>query len=115
MRAPLTDMQQSVYDYIIEFIRSNRYPPTMHEICDHFNMSSVNSAAAHLDNLESKGYIIRNNKKARTLQLVDDIIGNYTIDSRFLSDAIHRLRDRGYKLDTAVAVEFLNELRVKIV
>ncbi len=118
-RTPLTETQQGIYQFLVSFIRENKYPPTVREIQDHFGFRSTNSVVIHLKNLREKGYITKDSNKdrhrSRTLKLVDDIIGNYTIDGKFLNKAMERLKKRGYKLDANIAVEFLRELKVNIV
>jgi len=119
VRATLTDAQQAIYNYIVSYIREHRYSPTFVEIKDHFNYQSDTSAVSHIHKLIDKGYITKDSKpgktSARTIKLVDDIIGNYTIDGKFLHEGLKRLRERGYKLDTNTAVEFLRELSVNII
>ena len=57
MRTPLTEMQQKVYHYLVDYIRKNRYPPTIREIMGYFGFLSSNSVVTHLNNLRKKGYI----------------------------------------------------------
>ena len=87
---------------------------------ERFDFQSANSASTHIKHLREKGYITSANKegsakKSRTIKLVDDIIGNYTIDGKFLNKGLKRLNERGYKLDHNTAIEFLRELEVNIV
>jgi len=118
-RSPLTDGQQAIFKFVVAFIRENGFGPTIREIQGEFNYRSSNSVVIHLNNLRSKGYITKSSTKdkmkTRTIRLVDDIIGNYTIDTGFLNKAIKNLKERGYEIEANLAVEFLKELKVNIV
>ena len=118
-RAPLTEVQQKVYDCIVSFMRKNRYPPTIREIQEHFGYSSSNSVVVHLRKLKEKGYITsdstKTGMKSRTMKLVDDIIGVHSINMNELSAALKKIKERGYKIQANEAVEFLKELRIEII
>jgi repressor LexA len=119
-RAPLTETQQTIYKFIVSFIRENGYSPTMREIQEYFDFQSTNSVVVHLRNLREKGYVTKSSTskdcKARTMRLVDDVLGNnYSIDGKFLHKALKGLKERGYKIEANIAVEFLKELKVNIV
>jgi SOS-response transcriptional repressor LexA len=112
-------MQQSVYNFVVASIREHGFSPTIREIQAEFDFRSSNSVVIHLNNLRAKGYITKSSSKekmrTRTIRLVDDIIGNYTIDTGFLNKALKNLKERGYKIEANVAVELLKELKVNIV
>ena len=118
MRAPLTPIQKRIYDFIVEFSRRYKYPPTVREIRDNFGYNSVNTVASHITVLVNKGYIIRKKHKdgnpARTLQVVDDIINCHIIDTDELSHALSVLKKKGCKIAAGDAVELLGALNIKI-
>ena len=68
----ITAKQQEILDYIKEEILKRGYPPAVREICDAVNLRSTSSVHAHLDTLETKGYIARDNQKSRTIEILDD-------------------------------------------
>lgn len=120
MRLALTEVQQSIYSYIVAFIREHGYPPTIREIKGHFNYNSSNSVVIHLNNLEEKGYILKSSnkdgQKARTIRLTDDLIGIHTIEVTQLKNALSNLsKKKGFDININQAVELLSELKVKIV
>jgi len=120
MRKALTEKQQTIYAFIVSFIREHNYPPTIREIQKHFNYNSVNSVIIHLNNIEEKGYIIKSNnkdgQKARTLRLTDDLVGIHTIEIAQLKKALSNLsKNKGFNIDSHQAIELLSELKVKIV
>jgi SOS-response transcriptional repressor LexA len=54
---PLTWKQLAVWKYLAEFYEENGFPPTIRELCAHFNLKSSNTARFHLKSLQDKGYI----------------------------------------------------------
>ena len=117
MRALLTDKQKLVYGFVREFLQENGFPPTVQEVQRNFNFKSKNCASTYLRILKDKGYITRNNStgvKSRNLQLVDAVIKVHSIDSKDLSNAIGKLKERGYKISMADAVELLTILSIRI-
>ena len=46
--------------------------PSVREICQAVDLRSTSSVHAHLDTLETKGYIARDNQKSRTIEILDD-------------------------------------------
>ena len=53
----LTDRQQRVLDFIIDFMHAEGFPPTRAEICDALGFRSPNAAEDHLRVLVKKGAI----------------------------------------------------------
>lgn len=119
MRAPLTEVQQNIYSFLVKFVRENGYPPTIREIQSQFNYNSSNSVVSQLNKIEAKGYITkassRSGMKARTIRLVDDLIGVHTVESSQLAKAIKKIGEKGYKIQLNEAVELLNALNIRLV
>src|SRR4051812_35646896 len=67
----LTERQREIYDFIRDKIESRGYGPTVREIGDAFKIESPNGVMCHLKALEKKGHIIRQERSARAIQLVD--------------------------------------------
>jgi repressor LexA len=55
---PLTEKQQEVFNFIIEYKRINTIAPTQREIAEELGFSH-SRASQHLDSLEDKGVIER--------------------------------------------------------
>jgi repressor LexA len=64
----LTDRQREVLTFIIKFIDSHTYPPTIREIADHFGIS-IKGAHDHVTALKKKGYV-KNDKRSRTMEVI---------------------------------------------
>ena len=66
----LTPKQKKVYQFIKEFLKQQGYAPTLQDMAEHFQLSSLGTVQQYLDALETKGYIERSSK-ARGLRLVE--------------------------------------------
>lgn len=63
----LTKRQQQILDYIRKCIEVKHYPPSVREIGQAIGLSSPSTVHAHLNALESKGYIKRDGAKSRSM------------------------------------------------
>lgn len=59
MTRGLTDKQERILSFIVEYVNDKGYPPSIREIGNHFNISSLRGVTVHLDALERKGMIKR--------------------------------------------------------
>lgn len=66
----LTRRQEEILTYIKEYIVSSGYPPTIREICKAVGVSSPATVHAHLANLESKGFIKKEDTKNRAIEVL---------------------------------------------
>ena len=66
----LTDRQQRVLSFIEGQIKKLGYPPTIREIGRHLGIRSTNGVNDHLNALERKGFIKRQDHKSRTLVVI---------------------------------------------
>lgn len=69
--ATLTKKQRHIFDYITEFIKTNRYSPSYQEIADYFRLSSKATVYEHVRTLEDKGYIKVADHKARAMEIMN--------------------------------------------
>ena len=65
----LTERQQTIYDFIRGLILRRGYGPTVREIAQRMDIKSPNGVMGHLKALEHKGYIRRDNRRARAIEL----------------------------------------------
>lgn len=70
-RDPLTRRQKQVLDFISRCIDERGYPPTLREIGQHMSIRSTNGVNDHLKALERKGYLKREDLKARAMRSVE--------------------------------------------
>ncbi len=68
----LTKRQEEILDYIKKYIVSHGYPPTVREIGADLGVSSPATIHTHLSNLETKGFIKKEETKNRAIELLVD-------------------------------------------
>ena len=66
----LTDKQSVILHILKKLIAKNGYPPTVREIGKEANLSSPATIHFHLQKLEEKGYIKKDDNKNRTLEIL---------------------------------------------
>ena len=67
--AVLTRRQREILDFITRRTESRGVPPTIRDIGNAFEIKSPNGVMCHLKALEKKGFISRQGKSARAIQL----------------------------------------------
>ena len=70
-RPKISKRQQSIYDFICMYTRAHGYPPSVREIGSAVGLASPSTVHMHLKTLEERGYIHRDSKKPRTIEVVD--------------------------------------------
>jgi repressor LexA len=65
--AKVTDKQQQIYEFIVNWIDRVGYPPSIRDIGTEFEITSPNGVTCHLKALEKKGLISRPKNKARAI------------------------------------------------
>ena len=73
MKPGLTERQQAILNFISESTKERGFPPSIREISSHFGIQSTQGALRHLDALEKKGYLKRDARSARSVQLTDRV------------------------------------------
>ncbi|MBR3318146.1 MAG: transcriptional repressor LexA [Atopobiaceae bacterium] len=71
-RPKISKRQQSIYDYICQYTKSHGYPPSVREIGSAVGLASPSTVHMHLKTLEERGYIHRDSKKPRTIEVVTE-------------------------------------------
>src|SRR5881392_3071751 len=66
----LTDRQQEIWDFLVSYVESHGYPPTVREVGEKVGLASPSTVHAHLANLERAGYLRRDPTKPRALELI---------------------------------------------
>lgn len=68
----LTERQEFVYDYILDYVSKHPYPPTVREIQRHLKIKSTSTVQYALDALHNAGYITKSGNKMRAIELTCD-------------------------------------------
>lgn len=66
----LTERQQEIWQYLVDYVDGHGYPPTVREIGDAVGLASPSTVHAHLANLERAGLLRRDPTKPRAIELV---------------------------------------------
>src|SRR5207249_2678509 len=66
----LTQRQQEIWQFLVKYVDSHGYPPTVREIGGAVGLASPSTVHAHLANLERAGLLRRDPTKPRALELV---------------------------------------------
>ncbi|MEO7085493.1 MAG: transcriptional repressor LexA [Gemmatimonadaceae bacterium] len=70
MAEPLTQLEQGVYHYMIDFLAENTYQPSIREIARQFRIRSTKTVSDLLHSLETKGFIAREESRSRGVRLL---------------------------------------------
>jgi repressor LexA len=67
---PLTEAQQQLYDWLVEYIHTSQHAPSIRQMMRAMNLRSPAPVQSRLDHLRSKGYIDWTEGKARTIRIL---------------------------------------------
>lgn len=70
MKNELTERQQEILSFILQFRDENGYPPTLREIGRKFEISSTFGVKRHLDALVKKGYLNIESNASRGISII---------------------------------------------
>ena len=70
----LTQAQNELFEWIKDFMKSNHHSPSIRQMMDAMGLKSPAPIQSRLKHLQEKGYISWQEGKARTLQIVDEIL-----------------------------------------
>ena len=73
-RINLTEAQNELYQWIKEYMRDFRHSPSIRQMMEAMRLKSPAPIQSRLKHLQEKGYIKWQEGKARTLQIVEEII-----------------------------------------
>jgi repressor LexA len=73
--APLTKRQREIYDFCADYIGTHGYAPTLAEIGQRFQLSSLATVHKHLESLAGKGWIIRRWNRSRSIEFTRRLEG----------------------------------------
>src|SRR5438445_10743420 len=84
----LTDRQQEIWNFLVEYVDGHGYPPTVREIGEAVGLASPSTVHAHLANLERAGLLRRDPTKPRALELIGRV---RAAEPRRSEGEVHRL------------------------
>ncbi|HEY8309864.1 MAG TPA: MarR family transcriptional regulator, partial [Gemmatimonadaceae bacterium] len=66
----LSAIEQKVYHYLLDFLTTHTYQPSVREIGKRFRIKSTKTVSELLHSLERKGYIERDPSRSRGVRLL---------------------------------------------
>jgi repressor LexA len=69
MKTELTETQKNILDFLIDRIKGKGIPPTLADVAKHFGYKNRATVQQHLQAIEKKGYIRKNPKLSRSIEL----------------------------------------------
>ena len=75
----LTEAQNELYEWIKDYMKDFKHSPSIRQMMEAMGLKSPAPIQSRLKHLQEKGYISWQEGKARTLQLVDEIIDGIPI------------------------------------
>lgn len=71
-RDKLSKRQMAIYEYICAYTKERGYPPSVREIGAAVGLASPSTVHMHLKVLQERGFIKRDSKKPRTIEVVSE-------------------------------------------
>ena len=68
-----TKKQKVMLDFIDGFVKGRGYSPTLREIMQALGYKSVSTVATHVDNLIARGWLIKRDGEARSLEVINEL------------------------------------------
>ena len=65
----LTDIERQILDYMVVYLRTNTYQPSIREIGEEFGIKSTKTVSEHLQALADKGFVERDPSRSRGVRL----------------------------------------------
>lgn len=72
MRRPRGDTQEKILAFIKQEVREKGYPPSVREICEAVSLKSTSTVHGHLQRLEKKGLLHRDEMKPRAIEVLGE-------------------------------------------
>jgi repressor LexA len=70
MPTALTDIERRILDYMVDYLRSNTYQPSIREIGERFGIKSTKTVSEHLQALAEKGFLERDPSRSRGVRIL---------------------------------------------
>jgi repressor LexA len=70
MPEPLNDLERRVLEYVVEYLRTNTYQPSIREIGREFTIKSTKTVSELLQSLADKGWIERDPSRSRGVRVL---------------------------------------------
>lgn len=109
-----TKKQHQTLAFIKGFIADNGYSPSYREIMQGCKYTSVATVSLHVNSLIKRGHIVKRDKSARSLEIVDGVKEASEEHSNHKHELIAEVESRFEQLDKKVVAEILDEVYVLV-
>ncbi len=102
----LTEIERSILDYMVSYLRTNTYQPSIREIGQRFGIKSTKTVSEYLQALADKGFIERDPSRSRGIRILGVDLNAQTVSLpcfRDLKEAMAGLGDG--RTDVRVALD----------
>mgnify|MGYP006281790689 CR=1 FL=1 len=63
-------MERRILDFMVHYLRSHTYQPSIREIGEHFGIRSTKTVSEHLQSLAEKGFLQRDSSRSRAVRIL---------------------------------------------
>lgn len=75
----LNEIERKILDFMVQYLRSNTYQPSIREIGERFGIKSTKTVSEHLQALADKGYLERDPSRSRGVKILGVDLSNQTV------------------------------------
>jgi repressor LexA len=72
---PLTEIERKILDFMVQYLRTNTYQPSIREIGERFGIKSTKTVSEHLQALADKGFLERDPSRSRGVRILGVDLG----------------------------------------
>ena len=70
MEQSITEIERKILDFMVHYLRSNTYQPSIREIGERFGIKSTKTVSEHLQALADKGFLERDRSRSRGVKIL---------------------------------------------
>lgn len=70
MALHLNEIERKILDYMVHYLRTNTYQPSIREIGEEFGIKSTKTVSEHLQSLAEKGFLERDPSRSRGVRIL---------------------------------------------
>ncbi len=79
MEQSITEIERKILDFMVHYLRSNTYQPSIREIGERFGIKSTKTVSEHLQALADKGFLERDPSRSRGVKILGVDLSAHTV------------------------------------
>ena len=79
MEQSITEIERKILDFMVHYLRSNTYQPSIREIGERFGIKSTKTVSEHLQALADKGFLERDPSRSRGVRILGVDLRAHTV------------------------------------